>query len=199
MSSFQVTDNPCFIVGGGSSLFEYLPDPLILPPEHTILTNKAYELIPDAFACHFCDDIFYWENKKQIQEYKGKLSTCGRQYKKDYNKFGIRMYNQSKKIPLSIKENTLAGGNSGHQAINLGYHFGYRTFVLLGFDMHSTGKTHWHKGHKRETLTSLYQSDMIPNMIKLSEVQGEFGIKIYNANKNSALKCFEFVELEDFV
>ena len=194
-----------FIIGGGPSLNEYLPDPNILSNYPVISTNNAYSIFPFAITTLFCDRIwFQWHQKKLLSEFKNPIVTCTTPniYSNvDYKKHGIIIFHTGvKKGGIATDPNKLNGNNAGHQAINVATHLGFKNIILLGFDMdRKSKKTHWHTGHNRTTNTANYLGTMIPGMKDIVPFQEKLGFKIYNVNKKSALKCFEFTELEKWL
>jgi hypothetical protein len=84
------------------------------------------------------------------------------------------------------------GNNSGYGALNLAVCLGANPVYLLGYDMkHSAGRSHWHEGHPRpqreHTVTSF-----ILGFNRASLEIAHRGISVVNLNPDSALKCFEF-------
>lgn len=90
------------------------------------------------------------------------------------------------------------GGNSGAQAVGLAIHFGAARVVLLGYDMQNRGKEkHWHGDHKR---LGNPMPRKFPEWIDGLDVLGReakaIGCTIVNASRETALTCFERVDLE---
>lgn len=89
------------------------------------------------------------------------------------------------------------GGNSGFQAVQLAILFGAARVILLGYDMQATGgKLHWHGNHAGI-------GNPVPDrMPKWIEAFGQMakavrGVKIINATRETALRCFKRLPLDD--
>lgn len=88
-------------------------------------------------------------------------------------------------------------GSSGACAINLAYHMGAKTIVLLGFDMRRVdGEKNWHSDHKEHL-----KADPFSRHLKAFPVIKKdallLGLTILNATPESAIKQFPFVSLEE--
>lgn len=86
--------------------------------------------------------------------------------------------------------------NSGAGAIELAILKGASTVLLVGYDMqHTGGKKHWHGDHPRH----------LANAGKVSQWPAEFerlkarhkGVNIINCSRDTALTCFQRMNLED--
>ena len=90
--------------------------------------------------------------------------------------------------------------DTGHQAIALAYNIGFKKIVLIGFDMNpQTKQTHWHNEHKTPTNTHMYEHTMIPGLERMAKELANTDVRVYNINRESNLKCFEFADLEEFL
>jgi hypothetical protein len=87
------------------------------------------------------------------------------------------------------------GENGGYQAINLAYHFGARTIVLLGYDM--SGTSHWFGAHPEGLNDATDFSERAHHFEQLAaDLKGE-GVTVVNASRQTALRCFERAAIED--
>lgn len=85
-------------------------------------------------------------------------------------------------------------GNSGAGAICLAIHGGAKRVILLGYDSQRTnGKVHHHGDHPKG----------LGNAGSMNKWKGQFGAlaeaaydKIWNASRQTALECFQKIELE---
>jgi uncharacterized Rossmann fold enzyme len=102
---------------------------------------------------------------------------------------------------LPPNNNTLTGNNAGQQAIGLAYLIGFKTIVLIGFDMDSTAKeTHWHSEHKRPVVNKdIYNKTMIPSMNRMAIDLKQKNVEVFNINRESKLSCFPFSDLKQFL
>ena len=199
------TSDICFIIGGGPSLLKYLPDTSVLKNKDVIVTNNAYKLFPDAMVLHFADKAWYeWHTKPKhdfLNKFSGTITTCALAQKGFWDKSRIFcFFKGDTKGGISKDTDKLNGNNAGHQAINIAVHLGYKKIVLIGFDLDASNrKTHWHNEHERPTNVGNYEFSMIPGFEKIVPYQKELDFKIYNINKESKLKCFEFADLQEFI
>ena len=198
IDNYKRNSDTVFIIGGGPSLNQTLPDKSILDDYDVIAINSAYKFFPKARICHFMDNTWYQWNKEELPNFKNEVTVCcppndRLNYPGHYHKF-----NRGEDRGISKDVSKLFGNNAGHQAINLAYLLGYTYIVLIGFDMDITSKqTHWHNEHKRQSNVDRYESTMIPCMNTIPQFENTFGFKVLNLNPKSAIKCFEFTKLED--
>lgn len=93
------------------------------------------------------------------------------------------------------------GGNSGFQALGLALHFGAAKVVLLGYDMQAPkGRLHWHADHTGVPAHRL--GNPVPEKMRewvkhFTELSNQSRVPIVNATRQSALKCFPKVSLEE--
>ena len=93
------------------------------------------------------------------------------------------------------------GGNSGYQAINLAYLWGARAIVLLGFDCSPSrdGQAHWF-GQHGAGLTQHQPFDLWQSKFpQLGEDLKREGVRTINASRETALRCFERMPLEEAI
>ena len=86
-----------------------------------------------------------------------------------------------------------AGGNSGHQALNLAYHLGPKRIILLGFDM---GGEHWYKDRPDQFNKPSPFEQWIENFQFIANDLNNEGVEVFNCSTNTSLDCFEKVPLE---
>ena len=112
---------------------------------------------------------------------------------------------------ISIDRNFIhAHHGSGPQIFNLAYHYGVRTFILIGWDMRFPGKindrfyegkrhyfgeddctkSHWPKTGPSGELTGLI------NEMK-TIVPEDYGIEVINCTPDSAMRCFKRMDLDE--
>jgi hypothetical protein len=92
------------------------------------------------------------------------------------------------------------GKNSGYQAIGLAHVFGAGRIVLLGFDMCNAadGRKHWHGNHPSGLSNGGHNryDTWRRVMGTLADDLAARGVKVLNASRRTALKCFRRVTLE---
>jgi hypothetical protein len=206
--SVQQAEKTVFIIGGGPSVGELILDnPKKLSGRNIIVTNNAYKIYPDAQLCHFADNVWWkWHQKPEHNiktTFHGVITTCTNQRHLYANDNRVKIYKPAgDKDGLSLDPGMLCGTNSGHQAINLAYHLGYNEVVLIGFDCNErAAKTHFHHEHERITRTTRFKDIFIPGFEKIQNRVDNEGLsfKIFNVYEKSAIRCFEFSELERFL
>lgn len=201
----QNNPDTVFLIGGGKSLLQYLPDKSILNNQNVITANDGYLLYPNAIACHFADWVWFTWNRDQLLPLcnTNNITNCSNHnheyYRGFYNSMGITMFSKGDNNSLTRDINYLNGNNTGHQIINLAYHIGFKNIILLGYDLIEEAKTHWHNNHRRPTNIKNLTEVMLPAFNTLHDGKQKYDINIININKQSALKCFEYGEIEDFI
>lgn len=93
------------------------------------------------------------------------------------------------------------GSNSGYQALGLAYHLGAKRIILLGYDMKfaDDGKKHWFGNHPNRTPNHehIFERRMIPCFEDLAKKLHFYDIDILNATRDTALGCFDKVDLKE--
>lgn len=90
-----------------------------------------------------------------------------------------------------------AGKNSGHQAINLAYHFGAKRIILIGFDHQFTGgKTHFFGDHPLGWPNCSNIENWCNAAAELSEDLASEGVDVINCSLVTALNCFKKGRIE---
>lgn len=192
-----------FIIGGGASLRPILSDiQKDLVDKPVFCTNNAYKLFPDALSWHFFDyQWFRWNKDDLLSRARPdhlEVSTSASNLRR--NDFDIKYYKKVSNIGIAVNPDEVCGNNTGHQSLNIAIHKGYRSIVLLGFDMnHTATELHYHNEHQRETNRSQYTHSMIPDMELTVNALEMLGVSVFNANPESALRCFEFGDYRDFL
>lgn len=200
----QNNPDTVFLIGGGKSLLQYLPDKSILNNQNVITANDGFLLYPNALICHFADWVWFTWNRDKL------LSTCLNNiscsvnhnyeyYTKFYNELDICVFSNTERTKLSTDCYKVAGNNTGHHIINLAYHMGFKNIILLGYDLIEESKCHWHDNHKRPTNIKNFTEVMIPGFNTLETADKDYGVNIININKQSGLKCFKTGNIEDYI
>ena len=195
------TSDTVFLIGGGNSLNTLLPDPSVLDGKDIISINTAYRLFPKSIL-FFADQKWFHIHKENLKNtFKGTIVTASQKDRRFYVDNGLLfIFMRGPDNGISEVEDKLSGSNSGQMAINLAVLMGYKKIVLLGFDMDSrTHKVHWHDGHGVGTNVSRYDTVFIPGMKSIVPFQEKLDFKVYNINRQSVLKYFEFADLEQFL
>lgn len=185
----------CFILGGGPSL--KLSDVEMLKGRHVIAVNNAYQIAPWADFCFFMDSGWFREHRERLKDFGGiKVSIAH-----NVEAHGVKEMVRGKREGLSVDPKTLNHGhNSGHSAVNLAILLGAKTIVLLGFDMKVVdGKHNWHAGHARKMRTEVYEEDYLKCFATIVKPLEQLNAQVLNTVKDSALTCFPFIDLGDYL
>jgi hypothetical protein len=215
-----------FIFGGGPSLRGF--DPERLRGRRTIVINRMvlpvdanrrsvdsplfdrsrllWPGVPWADVLFFADYSWWKRDEAAILQvwHGSRIVTSNRQGRKDPRLLPLEITGQ---IGLERRPNGLrSGGNSGHQAMNLAYHFGARRIVLLGFDQKTDDRvTHAHGGYAgshvsevmyRDHQRHVFQMVMTPNFERIGRELLKEGVEVLNACPDSAIPWFEKIPLE---
>ena len=184
----------CYVIGGGPSLKNI--DLSILKHKHIIAVNNSYQLVPWADFLFFMDKEWITQHSEQLRRFNGIISTILLEHEKySQGLRGIKVIKRGQRDGFSTSNRVVNhGGNSGFCAINLAGLLGAGRIILVGFDMRVVnGQHNYHTEHYRRINNDIYETEYIKPFSTLS------GISILNATPNSAIKCFEFVSLEDTV
>lgn len=183
------------ILGGGPSLTPV--QVAQIASLKRIAVNNAYQVDPDA-------DVVYWGDTDWYLAHRTRLARHGAPYKITANGappiVGLNPILMGRKMAppgISTSPQHLAGQNSGHQAINLAYHFGAKRILLLGFDMTTKRGNNWHPGHASHASEDRYVTAFIPEMKAAAEDLKALGVEVLNCSSGSALTCFPMTTLEE--
>jgi hypothetical protein len=87
-------------------------------------------------------------------------------------------------------------GNSGFQAINLVYLWGYKRIVLLGFDMKPgpKGEKHHHADHPAPCVQNQTFDEWLHKSVRLAKDLKEENCEVINATPGSAMRSFPMAD-----
>lgn len=197
-------NQPCFIIGGGPSLkgFEF---ERLRGAGRVVAINKAFKDAP------FADVLFAMDYPFLEGITQGKF---GEEYRLAFMRFlGMKVwvdlsgYGYPEDIFVvpsagehgwtkSLKDGLCHGQNSGYGALNLAIVLGANPIFLLGYDMKKgpEGATNYHEG---------YTTGISPDALEAYRKNFEEGAallnggpRIINLNTASALRCFEFSDVD---
>lgn len=117
--------------------------------------------------------------------------------------FGVKRIPSENKPGLSLDPFKIhQGANGGYQALNLAVLLGVKTVFLLGFDMRSVdGKKHWHGDHPNglnNPTDDTYRMWINAFNTTIGDLKTA-GVEVINCTHDSALRCFRFGRIEDFL
>lgn len=199
-----------FIVGGGPSLHGF--DFSRLAGELTIGINRAFEWFDPTIIFSMDARFLNWvergefgdEVAQRFREYDRGLKVFVDTSKKRIFSSDILLVDAigGSQLSESLVDGLVCGQNSGHAALNLTYILGANPIYLLGFDMHGDGKGRqaWaHNGYPIVQRESIYH-DFIEKFDNIAAPSCESaGVRVVNLNRQSALRCFEFGDIEDVI
>lgn len=160
--------------------------------------NNAY-MITDKLKYHYACDTKWW--KRHFKKlYPGPIRYSLKANDKDEGVAGVTQMKRGERHGLSHKWPAINhGSNSGYQAINLAYLLGYKQIILLGYDMQETnGVVHWHGLHKEGNNPDEKRFQKWRQFFPaLAKELKESGVEVLNATRQTALECFDRIDLED--
>lgn len=145
----------------------------------------------------YAADTDWWERFDGCADFAGERWTCSEEAAK---KYGINHIKINSQLVWSDTPGLIAsGGNSGFQVINMAALDGAERIILLGFDYGydpaQTDKHWWEKEHPRESRYSNY-AEWNKKLAKAAE---QMKVPVFNASVQSAITCFERVNLREII
>ena len=181
----------CIVAAPGPSLDEEALKDTGYP---LLAVGDAYRVLPWADAMYACD------NRWWLEQYDGSFKSeiwsghevQGNDKTEAYEKWGMRLVEGRHGNTFSLDPSFIHyGSNSGFQAINLAIHFGCTYIILAGYNMGGPNKC-------RDGINGSNGSygGFIPNFVNAAKHLPGY-IRIVNTTPNSALECFEKMDLQD--
>lgn len=183
------------ICASGPSLTQQDVDTLRAKVDRLIVINTTFRLAPNADHLYACDGKWWQHYHADIMQSFAGMCWA---YDQCATKLPRVLHLPGENKPGLCRQpwRTHTGGNSGHQAINLAYHLGATRIILLGYDM--KGSTHWHGEHPAGLNNSHGNyDDWRARMKPLADDLAAEGVEVLNATRDTALECFDRVQLED--
>ena len=166
-----------------------------------IAVNNSYQIAPWSEVIWFSDKKWWDWHKEKLMNVPMKISTCceHREVLK-YSHLSFYRRDLKQRYGISKREGFISwNGSSGAAAINLAYHMGAKTVVLLGFDMRRVeGEKNWHSDH-RENPNGNPFSRHLKAFPYIKKDALDLDLSILNATPDSAIASFPFVSLEDLL
>ena len=98
---------------------------------------------------------------------------------------------QHMRYGLCTDKDSISTGNSAYGALNLAYHMNPKEIVILGVNGDRSVP-------KFDNSMCIGKLDHIPRLFESAKKQlDESGISVYNANRYTMLKCFEYTDMFD--
>jgi hypothetical protein len=162
-----------------------------------LAVNRAWERVPFCDAMYAGDEDWWNHYGRFTLRYRGQKFAGHQKSAAKHDAVYIEKISAPglRKTPGQVN----SGGNSGHQGINLVWHLGANQIVLLGFDMRLDNGVHFHADYPDGMLNvpPMHIAVWRRNMWNMSLALAKEGVKVRNATKGSALKCFPMMNLED--
>lgn len=214
-----VVDNnqDCFLLGGGPSLKNF--DFKRLDGKFTIGVNKIFKVFqPDIIYCmdrkfynymHLPADRRLPEDSNILGEWLSSNSirtflspSIGPKKNERFFKENVEVIPRlsNKCISFDVSKGIYPGNNSGFGALMLAIALGFKKIYLLGYDLRINNKeTHFHKGYPNQTIDT--QQRHLNNFKRTFDFFApkikEAGITVINITPESALTCFDKMNIEE--
>lgn len=158
------------------------------------VVKECHLLAPWADVLYAADED-WWDFNKGVPEFKGEKWTVSREASQ---KWDLNYVPGDSQIEWGTSLDLIAyGGNSGFQALNLAVLQGASRVILLGYDMQFTsGRKHWHTGKVNRPMRGSNYADWLKRFDKAAP---HIPVPVFNASRNSAIKCFPKVTLTDIL
>lgn len=188
----------CVIVAGGPSA-EAARDRLATVRGGSIIcVNDAWRLAPHGGVLYACDPEWIQHHAEAIQAagYSGQRITQSAIAAARHG--WVRIV--GRQLPgVSTKPGEIHfNDNSGAQAINLALHMGFRTMVLVGFDMGHLGKReHWFGDHPKPLRNGSPYHKFVANFARVAADLHALGVQVINTSPVNRLRMFPRMDLED--
>lgn len=158
----------------------------------TIVVNRTYQKFLDANVVYAGDFMFYKVYMADIRAtFKGKCWTQDSSVAARWPHVVQRMRGGNRDgLGLKIIH---TGGNSGYQAINLAFLWGYERIIMLGFDLRfgPNGERHHHEDHLAPCVQAMTLHEWIHRFEKLArDFREKTSCEVINCTPGSALTCF---------
>ena len=209
LNSTSWSDRPCFILGGGPSLKTF--DFSCVNSQNTISINRAFASYPHSKINYSMDNDFYDKMKLCIYDNPGQETLWSKWMKYEglrvfispmvSKQFGSEVHLVKRRFYRSVcrdlEQGIYPGLNSGVGAIMLAIALGVSDIYLLGYDMKADESTHWHDGYIDKDVEEFKQklNDYKRELEDISPLFDKLGVRIFNLNPDSALKCFPFIDI----
>jgi len=185
------------ILASGHSLTLEQIEAARLSGHFTIAVNSTYEKALWAHAVYAGDYMWFKLNIAKIRasKFKGKIVTQDSSASAHYGIERVRGTNRDGLGTTLIHLN----GNSGVQALNLAFLWGYRRIILLGMDMKlgPKGERHHHPDHAHPAVQNQVFDEWLKKVQKVATDLVAAKCEVLNATPGSAMKCFPMVDWKE--
>jgi hypothetical protein len=148
-----------------------------------VVTNTTHRLCPWATVL-FAMDVKWWSHyHEEAAAFAGKKIG----WSPIVTKYGAE----------SMQGKMTGFGNSGTDAICYAMREGATDIVMLGYDVSITTKVHWHGNHPKGLSNASSVGNWPEKFKLLAKHCQRQGVRVVNASRQTSLRCFERVKLED--
>lgn len=187
----------CFIIGGGPSVADI--DPERLRGRRVIAINEAgLTVFPWA-------DVLFWSDRRWYGWNKNRLVLHTGDYKVHRHDGVVPGAHRVKFRPGQFcdKMPEVGGHDSGSSSINLAFHLKCLAVVLVGFECRDLPMDRWREGnfhsmHPEPPIEGQRERRFLPAHREMKTRLGG-RMEVYNATPDSALDCWEKVDLESLL
>lgn len=202
-----ISGRTVFILGGGTSVSEPIIERLNSSGAMVFGLNSSAKFIDSPVGVLWMDSSWGANNKAYLDSLrcpKFFVTASGRNYiSKDIKtQSNATVILKSGNSGFDECVDNVRGNNSGAYAINLLVNCGADTIGLVGYDMHTVkGKAHFHNEYTYSIRPEVYPNMFIPCIESMAKSLSDVGnkVKIFNCNKFSSLKCFEFKTVDELL
>jgi hypothetical protein len=190
----DLSDSTVFLLGGGPSLLDSLPE-LEKHLEHKEIRkwkifsiNESIYVAPYSDLLFFRDTSWYLGNKSVVDAWTGVVvtSTASKFYDPKVNV-----------VKMKHCDNFLIGGDTikygrsaGHIALSLAIDLGAKKCMLLGYDCRIVnGRTHFHD-KPSNAIAITYKEYFLPSWIGWGDAALAAGVEVVNCTPDSAILSF---------
>jgi len=188
-----------FVLGGGPSLLN--EDLNLLNDERVLAVNNAYKF-PQADAVYFKDctwylgkpNVWFEGHEEDLKSFNGPIFTTCKRVKGDP---AVTWVEKGPSSGICTQENMVVKStNAGHEALNVAYHLGASSVVLIGYDMQPVdNERNWHRDHPEDADAEYWK--FYRDVKGGVETLDGLGIPVYNTSPYSDLGIP--AKLEDLV
>jgi hypothetical protein len=187
-------DEPCFIVCSGESVGKQADQIQRLNGRFIAVTHGVL-VKPDADVLLMPGEAWSQVVFPLLQRFRGTHAVVRSKFHPELPTSVKRVTRSKQHEQLCELRDHVCGYDSGTSAINLAYHLGAKTIVMLGYDM--TGG-HFCKHPMQNPPQAHFRRHMLP-LRGLNEDAKRKGVRIVNCSPISAVTAFEKQPLEAFL
>lgn len=183
------------VLASGPSLTQEQINAAQFSGHFTIVVNSTWEKMPNANVVYAGDFIWIKAHIAKLQAAIKAGRFKGEVWSQDSSSAArwpiVHRIRGGNRDGLG-KDMVYINGNSGTQAVNLAYLWGYKRIILLGFDMKEGpgGEKHHHPDHPHPCVQAMTFDEWLKKWVKVAHDLKATGIEVINCTPGSALKLF---------